>query len=217
MSVGYLSIIILRNRPSDVHLVDFDADSPNYKVNENTYVQNQETEPETYEDDNENDYENDAEYENDVEYDQEYDYENEEIERIDHENYMQGDDNLIAYENEELAAENLNNNEDLVEQVSQYQQEEKEEADIIDNTEYENLENSNENAIQEEEECENNDDDDNEIKIGRLQRIKMLFSYPFFIAICLAYFLVSLVKTLYSDWSQLYLRQSIQVDPYNGN
>ena len=56
-----------------------------------------------------------------------------------------------------------------------------------------------------------------EIEVSRLKRIRMLFSYSFFISICLAYFFVSLIKTIFSDWSQLYLRRNIKVEPFDGN
>lgn len=55
-----------------------------------------------------------------------------------------------------------------------------------------------------------------EDEIGLFNKIKMLFSYPFFISICLCYFMVQLIKTLFSDWSQIYLIQNFNLSAYNG-
>ena len=75
MSVGYLSIIILRNRPSDVYLVDFDADSPTYRVNENTFKRKGESEYEI-----KDNYESDDEANDDLENEnKEYDEDQEEM------------------------------------------------------------------------------------------------------------------------------------------
>ena len=71
-----------------------------------------------------------------------------------------------------------------------------------------------------EDQDEDYNDRDNEqnvfSQISRFQRLKMLFSYPFFVAICVSYFMVQSVKTLYSDWSQVYLIKSLKIDSYNG-
>ena len=93
------------------------------------------------------------------------------------------------------------------EKVILIENEVKEEAQIIDDKiETDNLSGQSGAAL----------NDQNE-EATRIQKIKMLFSYAFFISICLAYFLVSLVKTIYSDWSLMYLNRRIKVNPYDGN
>lgn len=46
------------------------------------------------------------------------------------------------------------------------------------------------------------------------KQIKLMIKYPFFIAICLAYFMFQLVKTIFTDVAQIYLIKVIKVDPY---
>lgn len=58
--------------------------------------------------------------------------------------------------------------------------------------------------------------EDEEEELGALQRTKLYLNYPYFISICLSFFIVTLIKTLMSDWSQVYLIKSIRVDHYNG-
>jgi sugar phosphate permease len=52
--------------------------------------------------------------------------------------------------------------------------------------------------------------------MSRFQKMQMIFSYPFFISICLSYFTVQLIKTLFSDWAQIYLIKSVKIDSYTG-
>ena len=52
--------------------------------------------------------------------------------------------------------------------------------------------------------------------LSRFQIMKLILSYPFFISICLSYFTVQLIKTLYSDWMQIYLIKSVKIDSYTG-
>ena len=47
--------------------------------------------------------------------------------------------------------------------------------------------------------------------------IKSLLSYTFFVAICVAYFKVQLIKTLMSDWSQMYLTRTIKISTYKAS
>ena len=120
MSFGYLSIIVLRNKPSDVGLPDF----------------NIEPKPiETKEDENE------------------------------------ADDNIVK---DEQLNENKDNNEEV-------------------------------------------EEEDTEHEPSRLEQFKLILKYPFFISICLIYFQFQLVKTLFCDWSQIYLTKIIKVDHYTGN
>ena len=58
--------------------------------------------------------------------------------------------------------------------------------------------------------------EDEEEELGALQRTKLYLNYSYFISICLSFFIVTLIKTLMSDWSQVYLIKSIRVDHYNG-
>ena len=53
-------------------------------------------------------------------------------------------------------------------------------------------------------------------KLSRYDKMKMIFSYPFFISTCLSYFTVQLIKTLFSDWSQMYLIKSLHLNSYTG-
>ena len=195
MSVGYLSIIILRNRPSDVYLVDFDADSPTYKINENTYNRKNQSEYEI-----KDNYENEEaidEYEN-----KEYDENGYEIENLNENEYV--DENYEQPEtNQEF--ENFNQSEPELNY-------EKQEFECIDDPAIKTQQD--ENLPTEEDELPVINE---EIEVSRLKRIRMLFSYSFFISICLAYFFVSLIKTIFSDWSQLYLRRNIKVEPFDGN
>ena len=70
------------------------------------------------------------------------------------------------------------------------------------------------------EEPEPSDEDEEEEEentmSSRFQQTKQMLKYPFFVSICLAYFLVQMVKTLFSDLSQVYLIKVIKVDPYKG-
>ncbi|CAF0993887.1 unnamed protein product [Brachionus calyciflorus] len=54
-------------------------------------------------------------------------------------------------------------------------------------------------------------------ELGFKTKSKMLLSYPFFISICLCYFMVQLIKTLFSDWSQIYLIKSFKISNYNAS
>lgn len=60
------------------------------------------------------------------------------------------------------------------------------------------------------------DEEETENKASRLQQTKLMLKYPFFVSICLAYFLVQMIKTLYSDLSQIYLIKVVKIDPYKG-
>jgi sugar phosphate permease len=62
---------------------------------------------------------------------------------------------------------------------------------------------------------DDNDNDDN--KLGHMAKTKMLFKYPFFIVICCLYFFVQLIKTIFSDWSQLYLIKALKIDAYSAS
>ena len=212
MSVGYLSIIILRNRPSDVYLVDFDADSPTYRVNENTFKRKGESEYEIRDN-----YENDDEANDDLDNEnKEYDEDGYEIEHL--------DENEYASETFEQGGENenyLTQNEPVVNECNpEFDNLLQAENDIIQNeAENQGLENEDVAAASENENEQldaNAEPINEEIEISRMRRIRMLFSHWFFISICLAYFFVSLIRTIFSDWSQLYLRRNIKVDPYDG-
>ena len=63
---------------------------------------------------------------------------------------------------------------------------------------------------------EENSDVDEKEESGFFSKSKLLFSYPFFISICLCYFIVQFIKTLYSDWSQIYLIKSYKISNYDG-
>jgi sugar phosphate permease len=134
MSVGYLAIIILRNKPSDIGLPNF---------------------------------------------------ENEECDNV----------TLIeTKENQNLDNDGLINDE-----------EKKLNAESDENINYD--ENFNDNY---------DDDEDEDDQTSRWEQIKIFLKYPFFISICLTYFITQLLKTLYSDWSQIYLTKALRVDHYNG-
>ncbi len=62
-----------------------------------------------------------------------------------------------------------------------------------------------------------NDDKEEEKELTRFEQTRLILKYPFFVSICLVYFLVQLVKTLYSDVAQMYLIKVIKIDPYRGN
>ena len=55
-----------------------------------------------------------------------------------------------------------------------------------------------------------------QIKMTRAQKLKIIIRYPFFISICLGYFLVQLIKTLYTDWSQIYLTKAVLINHFKG-
>ncbi len=63
---------------------------------------------------------------------------------------------------------------------------------------------------------EETDDEDEEQEPTRFERVKQLFSYMFFISICLAYFLAQMIKTLISDWTQIYLIKIHHIKPFSG-
>ncbi len=60
------------------------------------------------------------------------------------------------------------------------------------------------------------DQNDDEQIFNRYQQTWLMFKYPYFISLCLCYFTIQLVKTLFSDWSQLYLIKAIKIDNYTG-
>jgi sugar phosphate permease len=47
-------------------------------------------------------------------------------------------------------------------------------------------------------------------------KIKKMLKFPYFLSICICFFFVQLIKTLYSDWSQIYLNKTIGLDPFKG-
>lgn len=51
-------------------------------------------------------------------------------------------------------------------------------------------------------------------EMGRIEKTKLVIKSPFFLSICLAYFFVQLLKTLYSDWSSIYLNKTIGIDAF---
>jgi sugar phosphate permease len=59
-------------------------------------------------------------------------------------------------------------------------------------------------------------DDEEAESLSRFQKMKLIFSYPFFASICLSYFTVQLIKTLFSDWAQMYLIKSVKINSYTG-
>jgi sugar phosphate permease len=61
------------------------------------------------------------------------------------------------------------------------------------------------------------DDEEEYGEIGHIAKTKMLFKYPFFIMICCLYFFVQLIKTIFSDWSQLYLIKTFKIDAYSAS
>lgn len=65
-------------------------------------------------------------------------------------------------------------------------------------------------------EFENESDEEQEEELGRWKKMKLLFSHSFFVCVCLSYFSVMLIKTLFSDWSQIYLSKSVRIDSYTG-
>lgn len=69
-----------------------------------------------------------------------------------------------------------------------------------------------EDAYTEESDDEADDTDD----MSMWQRSKMFLNYSFFSAICLAFVATTLIKTIISDWSQVYLIQSIKFSHYDG-
>lgn len=66
-------------------------------------------------------------------------------------------------------------------------------------------------------EADEDEDEEESNNIGIFKRAKLFLSYPFFVSICVTYFIVQLIKTLISDWAQVYLIQSLKLDPYDGN
>ena len=60
------------------------------------------------------------------------------------------------------------------------------------------------------------EDINEEETITRFQQTKLMLKYPYFLLICLAFFLIQLVKTLVSDVAQVYLIKVINVNPYSG-
>lgn len=54
-------------------------------------------------------------------------------------------------------------------------------------------------------------------KISVIIKSKQLFSYPFFISICLCFFTVQLIKTLFTDWAHIYMIKSLKISKYDGN
>lgn len=68
----------------------------------------------------------------------------------------------------------------------------------------------------EEDKNEEKSNQDDIEELGFLTKSKLLLSYPFFISICLCYFIVQFIKTLYSDWSQIYLIKSYKINNYDG-
>ena len=63
---------------------------------------------------------------------------------------------------------------------------------------------------------DNEDDEFGSNEIGIWQRSKLFLNYSFFISICLVFFAIQLIKTLVSDWAQVYLIQSIKFSHYDG-
>jgi OPA family sugar phosphate sensor protein UhpC-like MFS transporter len=63
----------------------------------------------------------------------------------------------------------------------------------------------------------NNDKNEDEEEFSRWQQTVSMFKYPYFISLCVCYFTVQLVKTLFSDWTQLYLIKAIKINNYTGN
>ena len=55
-----------------------------------------------------------------------------------------------------------------------------------------------------------------ENQLGRFEKTRMILKYPFFISICLGYFLIQLIKTIFSDWSQIYLNKAVGIDSFKG-
>ncbi len=84
---------------------------------------------------------------------------------------------------------------------------------------FDNSDEINDSNDQSDSEYSNSDNENEEVrkvKLSRWNKIKLMFSYPFFVSICLSYFLVQLIKTLYSDWAQMYLIKSVKIDSYTG-
>ena len=76
-----------------------------------------------------------------------------------------------------------------------------------------------EEEVEENQEENENEEDENvtQSKIMiHLKKMKALCAHPFFITICLAFFMMQFVKTLFSDWTQIYLIKSVKLDPYKG-
>jgi sugar phosphate permease len=80
----------------------------------------------------------------------------------------------------------------------------------VDDTEYDKISEENESKQANCDESEGGDEDD----ISWSNKAKQIMKYPYFVSICLAYFIVQLIKTIFSDWSQIYLIRSIKIDPY---
>jgi sugar phosphate permease len=75
-------------------------------------------------------------------------------------------------------------------------------------------------AEENQEENENEDESENDTQskiMMHLKKMKALCAHPFFLTICLAFFMMQFVKTLFSDWAQIYLIKSVKLDPYKGN
>jgi sugar phosphate permease len=58
------------------------------------------------------------------------------------------------------------------------------------------------------------DEETDNQEMGRLTKIKLVMKSPFFLSICLAFFFVQLLKTLYSDWTSIYLNKTIGIDTF---
>lgn len=52
--------------------------------------------------------------------------------------------------------------------------------------------------------------------VGFFLKSKQLLSYPFFVSICLCYFVVQFIKTLFSDWAHIYMIKSLKISNYDG-
>jgi len=65
-------------------------------------------------------------------------------------------------------------------------------------------------------EQESDSEEKEEKEFSRLEQTKLMLNYPFFASLCLVYLLVQLIKTIYSDVSQMYLIKVIKIDPYRG-
>jgi sugar phosphate permease len=57
-------------------------------------------------------------------------------------------------------------------------------------------------------------ENDRDFKIK--DQIAAMFKYPYFLSLCVCYFSVQLVKTVFSDWSQVYLIKMLKVDTFIG-
>jgi sugar phosphate permease len=63
----------------------------------------------------------------------------------------------------------------------------------------------------------NNDKNEDDEEFSRWKQTISMLKYPYFISLCVCYFTVQLVKTLFSDWTQLYLIKAIKINNYTGN